>query len=376
MRTKAWWVIVLMGCAGVGLSPALGCQYNLVGDLNGDCRVDWQDIAMMARSWLVDCNTTPEDPACAPRVDWRVEAPMLTERDQFTGGVIDGRIYVFGGNNEDGDNLNSTEMFDPKTSKWTKRADNNHNFGNGVEELTGAVLNGKLYVFGAYGWSEWEGRSGDFNFVEEYDPAADTWRSRAPKPTVVTVAPAVTYQDEIYLFGGTYATDGMSRSVPRRVVEAFKPLTNSWRSVTMVPKDVKLFAVAVVGDKAYLIGGYLMNEDRMTGQVMAFDFKTGQWDLDSCQPMPAGRIRGFPYSSATPVIDGKIFLLGGMEGSLPLGIWASNKADVYDPATNTWSTRPPLSVSVESHLSLAVDGRIYVIGGKMGTLKTCFSARY
>ena len=41
-----------------------GCQYNLAGDLNGDCKVDMLDFAIMANSWLVDCDADPNNPAC------------------------------------------------------------------------------------------------------------------------------------------------------------------------------------------------------------------------------------------------------------------------------------------------------------------------
>ena len=365
-------VVLAAGFASGGTSPASGCPYDLAGDLNKDCRVDWLDIVLIAQNWLVDCSGTPQDPACVPKVEWQIDAPMLTERDQFTGGVIDGKIYVFGGNAEGGTDLKSTEMLDPSTGTWTRRADNNNNAGHGVEELTGAVMNGKLYVFGACGWSESNRTSGDFNFVEEYNPATNTWRSRTPKPTLVTAAPATVYDGEICLFGGGYWTAGTTY----RSVEAFKPSTNSWRSVTNIPKNVQMFALATVGDKAYLIGGYLMDEDRMTGEVMTFDFKTGQWDVDSCRPMPPDRVRAFAYSGAAPVIDGKILLIGGGEGSRHLGIWTSSKVDVYDPAMNSWSMQRPLPFSVDHHLSVAVDGRIYVIGGKMETLKTCLSAQY
>jgi len=369
---KMFKVVLLVAFVLTGTSPASDCLYDLVGDLNKDCRVDLLDIALITQNWLVDCNQAPQDAACVPRVEWQVEAPMLIERDQFTGGVIDEKIYVFGGNEEGGSDLKSTEMFDPNTGMWASRADNNHNAGYGVEELTGAVVDGKLYVFGAHGQlgSNWE--HGELNFVEEYNPATNTWRSRARKPTLVTAAPATVYEGEIYLFGGGYWTAGITY----QVVEAFKPATNSWRSVTSIPKNVQMFAVATVGNKAYLIGGYLPDEERITGEVMIFDFQTGQWDLDSCQPLAANRARAFPYSSAAPIINGKIYLIGGMKGSRSLGMWNSNKVDVYDPATDTWYVRDPLPVSLDDHLSLVVDNRIYVIGGKMETLRTCFSARY
>ena len=42
----------------------LMCKKAPVGDLNGDCRVDFSDFAIMASNWLVDCNISPTHPAC------------------------------------------------------------------------------------------------------------------------------------------------------------------------------------------------------------------------------------------------------------------------------------------------------------------------
>ncbi len=43
------------------------CEYALAGDLNDDCKVDFQDFAIMAADWLIDCYTNPSDPACMPK---------------------------------------------------------------------------------------------------------------------------------------------------------------------------------------------------------------------------------------------------------------------------------------------------------------------
>jgi len=44
-----------------------GCLYNLAGDLNDDCKVDFRDFAIMADNWLIDCNTDPSNPVCVPK---------------------------------------------------------------------------------------------------------------------------------------------------------------------------------------------------------------------------------------------------------------------------------------------------------------------
>ncbi|MBW8041330.1 MAG: hypothetical protein FVQ85_15195 [Planctomycetes bacterium] len=40
------------------------CPFILIGDLDHNCRVDFLDVNLMARNWLIDCLDSPGDPAC------------------------------------------------------------------------------------------------------------------------------------------------------------------------------------------------------------------------------------------------------------------------------------------------------------------------
>jgi N-acetylneuraminic acid mutarotase len=65
-------------------------------------------------------------------------------------------------------------------------------------------------------------------------------------------------------------------------------------------------------------------------------------------------------------LDGKIYVLGGFAepslGNLP-GMTITDRVEVYDPATNAWTTRAPLPAGLH-HAATAVAGnRLYVIGG-------------
>lgn len=283
---------------------------------------------------------------------WQSGPALGTARNQFAGSVIDDKIYVFGGNgNPDGTNLKSTEMFDPETGSWEYQADNEHNDGFGVEEVSGASVNGKFYVFGAYGGGD---PYGDFNFVEEYDPATDEWTSKAPMPTTKASATAVAYNNKIYVFGNALTN----------VVEAYDPGTNSWETVTHMPQTLVSPAVAVVADQAYVIGGASVVDGEPTAlvsDVSVYDFVTGVWTTSGLAPLP--RSRAFSYNSAAPVVDGKIYLIGGIEAKTSKSYRSSDKVDIYDTVSNTWQTGVPLPTPTSSHLSVLANNVIYVVGG-------------
>jgi hypothetical protein len=57
--------ILTILCATVFASAEV-CHYRLAGDINGDCKTNLADFALMAQTWLVDCDATPGDPACIP----------------------------------------------------------------------------------------------------------------------------------------------------------------------------------------------------------------------------------------------------------------------------------------------------------------------
>jgi PKD repeat protein len=297
--------------------------------------------------------------------EWVAENNMLTARDSFTGGVIDGKIYVFGGNgNPKGINLKSTEMFDPETHLWIYKSSNENNNGQGVEELTGAVFNDKLYVFGAWGGGT---PYGVFNFVQKYDPATDTWTSKAPKPTPVSSAIATIYNGEIFVFGGEYAND-LGVDVTYDVVEAYNPISDSWRTVTNMPYTLGMMSIGIVGTKAYLIGGLDFDTYNIQQNVIAYDFESNHWITNGLGTLPTPRL--FSYSSSAPIVDGKIYQIGGMVSNVGWTITGqsdvsiTNDVLIYNPSTQSFSSGPPLPQATNSLLALSINNSIYAIGGE------------
>lgn len=293
-----------------------------------------------------------------PSQVWEKESSLNLARDQFGGAVIDGRIFVFGGNSKTGENLKSTEMFNPVTHQWSYRAANEHNGGEGVEELTAAVLNGELFVFGAWGGGK---PYGVFNFVEQYNPNTNKWTSKAHMPTTRSSSVAVVYNGEIYVFGGIYANDDMADGEEeyRDVVEAYNPSTNTWRAVTTIPDGRQDPAVVVRSNIAYLFGGWSPSADRVFDDVLSYNFTSGAWKVAGIT-LPAPKV--FSYSHAAPLINDKAYLIGGIEGT-ESSYQLSDRVDIYDFVAGAWSRGPALPRATTGHLSLHLGNYIYVIGG-------------
>ncbi len=291
--------------------------------------------------------------------EWQPVAPINTARSEFAAGTVNGKIYIFGGVSGAGYNLRSTEMLDlANPIAWSNLADNDDNDANvGIEGITGAGLNGGFYVFG--------GSDGDLTsgFVEKYDPASDSWSSLAPMPTKRSSAVAVAYSSEIYVFGGDFINDAKNIERHYKVVEAYNSNTDTWRKVTTMPVLRLLSTVAVVGDKAYFIGGGSKSTMKASGGVYAFDFINRKWKSSGLTPMPTPRI--FSYGHAAPVLNGKVYLIGGATViKKPPFVNPSTKVEIYDPVSNTWQTGPELPQPSFFGATVATDNAIYVISGK------------
>ncbi|MBA7486005.1 hypothetical protein ES707_21557 [subsurface metagenome] len=62
----SWWQFLAVGiilCGGLGQIALGDCSPELDGDLNGDCKVDFIDLAIFAKSWLKVSSYQPTKPA-------------------------------------------------------------------------------------------------------------------------------------------------------------------------------------------------------------------------------------------------------------------------------------------------------------------------
>jgi len=292
--------------------------------------------------------------------DWQAVAAINTARSHFAAGVIGDKIYIFGGQNADNTSINSIEVFDlTQPSTWTLLPGANNANINLVKEFAGTVLADQWYVFGGY---DGVPRSIRSNYVESYDPVSNIWSEKSSMPTNRFQAATVTYNQQIYAFGGEYAQSENSPSYYYKIVEAYDPLTDSWRFVANMPQLRLLPALAVINDKAYVIGGGQVAAWKTYDNLYAYDFINNRWIKSGLSKLPTPRV--FSFGHAAPVLNGKIYLVGGATAGKKPNLIPSTKVEIYDPISNTWQTGPSLPQGALYNVAVAAGNEVYVIAGQ------------
>jgi Kelch motif/Galactose oxidase, central domain len=129
-------------------------------------------VRLRSASRDVDGTLDIYDPASGA---WLSGAPMPTGRYLPSAGVIDGKLLVAGGANDDADGLSTLEEYDPAIDAWTAGPD----MPTPRLGAASGVLDGKLYVVGGLDrWSRSELLSA-LPAVEVYDPG-----DHSPEPKV------------------------------------------------------------------------------------------------------------------------------------------------------------------------------------------------
>ncbi|HLW38669.1 MAG TPA: kelch repeat-containing protein, partial [Candidatus Eremiobacteraceae bacterium] len=101
-----------------------------------------------------------------------------------------------------------------------------------------------LYAVGGY-------NGGPINTVEAYDPATNTWTTKAPMPTRRYELAVGIVNKILYAVGGSIGT--VQTAV--NTVEAYNPATNTWRAKARLPSRTAFPTIGVVNNVLYAAGG-------------------------------------------------------------------------------------------------------------------------
>ncbi|MBE3142779.1 MAG: hypothetical protein IMZ61_02505, partial [Planctomycetes bacterium] len=216
-----------------------------------------------------------------------------------------------------------------------------------------AVVNGKIYAIG-----------GSYNEAlstnEEYNPVTNTWTTKASMPTPRSDFGIAVIQNKIYCIGGIidYDWSGYGKGILCVVNEVYDPLTDTWENKTSMPTERQRPLANAVNGKIYLIGGFQYRDlpppqtTLELGVNEVYDPETDSWTTKTSLPNTS-------YGPASTTADNKIYVISGFH---------SNLTQIYDTESDTWSQAAAIPTAVGLAGAGATTGemapqRIYVIGG-------------
>ena len=151
-------------------------------------------------------------------------------------------------------------------------------------------------------------------------------------------------------------------------IRAYDPMSAKWTLLPTTPgrgrgQQWQGFACVALGHKLLLMGGTRTLKPTNTGQsyfpasapccdVVIYDALTNTWTRGAPMPTPRSWF-------AAAVVGSKIYVAGGQGTAKFL-----ESADVYEPATNTWSPIANMTIVRSSCRGISLDNQFWVIAGE------------
>jgi Kelch motif protein/kelch motif-containing protein len=178
--------------------------------------------------------------------------------------------------------------------------------------------------------------------------APGSWIRLAPMPTARQEVAVAAVGGRVWVIGG-FAANGE----PVATVETFDPALDLWETRTPLPAGVHHAAAAVVGERLFVIGGYTGGRVRWTASDALYEFvpTREEWQPRASLPTPRGGL-------AIAVLNGRVHALGGSGDSV------TSAHEVYDPATNRWRAANAMPTARDHLAAVAFQNRVWALGGR------------
>ncbi|MCL2288403.1 MAG: hypothetical protein FWC33_04420, partial [Candidatus Bathyarchaeota archaeon] len=258
-------------------------------------------------------------------------------------------------------------IYNPKTDVWSKgQTSPEHHIPNEImiRSITAGVTTGEYAPKKIYTLLETSSYA--------YDLVEDIWSTiTGPEHTSLTGYGVAVVDDLLYVFGGIhyphvenlqYVPIGHKNAIP--APESSNPTTDFWSIKASMRQARHGLGVVAVDGKIYAIGGSILPDvanGSLVGTNEQYNPQTDEWVTLKSMSTPRAYF-------AIAAYDGKIYCIGGAVGFNIEG-WllyspACDVNEVYDTATDSWSTMasPPFNgTHMQTHV---VDGKIFVLHGK------------
>ena len=232
-----------------------------------------------------------------------------------------------------------------------------------MTEIVGAVAVGKLIVIGGLD------RGHALGTVQHYDEAADRWIVKKPMPVPAHHIMVAALGARIFVFGGFVPSGQDDGWMPIDRAWEYDPLGDTWKPLAPMPTRRGAGAAVEMGGRIYVVGGSTLPPHHggpiteatvlpSVGTLEEYDPASGAWRTLQGMPTPRNH-----FTAAA--LDGKLYVIGGRIGDV--NVTRSSNTDVveaYDPAADVWTLRARMPTARSGTAGGAHAGKIYVVGGE------------
>jgi non-specific serine/threonine protein kinase len=212
--------------------------------------------------------------------------------------------------------------------------------------VSAAVWNGEIWVSGGLTAS-----TKATTATQAYDPTKDTWRAGPALPVGVDHAMLVTYRNQLMLIGGFRPRGGVSVASPQVLI--YDDSAGHWVPGPSLHYPRAAAAAAVVGDKIVVVGGRIGS--KLVSQTEVYDGTA--WHDGASIPVPGDHLAAASDRSY-------LYAVGGRKFDSRHNTTAVQR---YEPATDRWTSLPPLPKPVSGAGAAIINGQLLVAGGENTT---------
>ncbi|QTD57458.1 Kelch repeat-containing protein [Parasphingorhabdus cellanae] len=197
-------------------------------------------------------------------------------------------------------------------------------------------------------------------FISSSIFAQSNWSNAASLPSPRQEIYATMHDGLIYTAGGLTE----NASAVRDDFLVYDPQTDTWRTLANLPAPRHHVTLSAGDDEIFAIGGFsgAFPDWKPEASVYSYSTETSLWSVLPDLPVARGE-----HISA--VVEGRIYVVGGRVGGTR-GAAKFNEhrdtsqLDIYDPATRSWSRGADAPTARNSAASAVISGKIYVVGGR------------
>jgi len=188
------------------------------------------------RGWIFP-KPTPDPILAAMNEDrWKELAPMSVARANMAVTVYDNKIYVIGGETEEGV-TGLTEVYDIATNTWARLPDK----PTPVTNAKAVVVGGKIYVLGSLNL---DNAITDFS---SFDPQIGIWSNLTTIPSLFENNIPLAFEGEIFSF--SYSTTGIKSGC----IFTYNPVDGTWNKLTTFAQNIQIRSAVTDNQKIILV---------------------------------------------------------------------------------------------------------------------------